>query len=166
MTRAFTSDDWATPKNVVDLLEAFGGVDCDPCANPWSIIKSRFSYNHPDRDGLAMPWSLNGLTFINPPYSKPAPWMKKAHTWLGESIVLVNYDATAAWRDYGWTGEAIAFFYSRLKFIGPLGHSSRAANAFIYRTDVEKTIGARNARLNEFARLLEPVARVIHMGHR
>lgn len=133
--REFTSDDWGTPQIIVDVLNALGGVALDPCSNLWSIVGAARTYDL-DRgeDGLALPWTGpgEGLTYVNPPYSNPVAWMKKAAQGDGEVILLVNYDSTRAWREWGWGADAITFFYKRLKFRGPKNFTSAKPNAFIY----------------------------------
>lgn len=60
------SDEWYTPKEIIELL---GGFDLDPCApmNPlWATAKEM--YNKQD-DGLSKEWF--GRVWLNPPYSRP-----------------------------------------------------------------------------------------------
>ena len=91
-----TSDDYYTPSWVfeemgvefdLDVAAPTGGV-------PW-IPAKRF-YTKAD-DGLAQPWE--GRVWMNPPYSKTTPWMRKflAH---GNGICLVP------WAKSAWTLEA------------------------------------------------------------
>ncbi len=60
------SDEWYTPKEIIELL---GEFDLDPCApmNPlWATAKEM--YNKQD-DGLSKEWF--GRVWLNPPYSRP-----------------------------------------------------------------------------------------------
>ena len=60
------SDEWYTPKFIIDSL---GKFDLDPCApiNPlWQTAK--IMYNKTD-DGLTKDWI--GRVWLNPPYSRP-----------------------------------------------------------------------------------------------
>lgn len=60
------SDEWYTPKEIIDCL---GEFDLDPCApmNPlWPTAK--VMYNKED-DGLSRIWG--GRVWLNPPYSQP-----------------------------------------------------------------------------------------------
>jgi len=58
------SDNWITPKNVYDELDAEFHFDFDPCPyNPGEILN----------DGLLIEWG--NVNFVNPPYS---PELKKA----------------------------------------------------------------------------------------
>lgn len=55
------SDNWATPKDLYDLLNKEFNFDFDPC--PLNMGKVT-----PDKDGLLIEWGQRN--FINPPYSK------------------------------------------------------------------------------------------------
>lgn len=71
----WNTDCWATPPALVSTLEAeFGKFDLDPCCRAETAKASRF-YTETD-DGLKQPWF--GKVFMNPPYSNPAPWVRKA----------------------------------------------------------------------------------------
>lgn len=55
------SDNWATPKDVYDRLNAEFDFDFDPCP----LCETEIS---PDKDGLLIEWGRRN--FINPPYSR------------------------------------------------------------------------------------------------
>lgn len=60
------TDEWYTPKELIDSL---GSFDLDPCApvNPlWRTAKLMYNKND---DGLLQNWE--GRVWLNPPYSKP-----------------------------------------------------------------------------------------------
>lgn len=64
--RTTATDEWYTPKELIDSL---GEFDLDPCApiQPlWQTAK--IMYNKVD-DGLNRPWG--GRIWLNPPYSRP-----------------------------------------------------------------------------------------------
>lgn len=71
---ATTSDDWYTPKWIFDALGVTFDLDvaCPPGGPPF--VPCRRYYTQAD-DGLASPWE--GLVWMNPPYSKPTPWVDK-----------------------------------------------------------------------------------------
>jgi hypothetical protein len=74
---AHTTDDWITPKWLIDRI---GPFDLDPCASdtqPWPCAKSSFRLLD---NGLAQPWNFNGkklFVYGNPPYGP------KTEIWLG-----------------------------------------------------------------------------------
>lgn len=68
------SDDYYTPKWVFDQM----GItfDIDVCAPPGGVewVPAAAYYSVED-DGLAQQWK--GRVWMNPPYSKPAPWVQR-----------------------------------------------------------------------------------------
>lgn len=75
--------------------------------------------NNPVTDGLAIQWYTP--TFVNPPYSNPLPWVKKAiyeHMINGHTVVmLLKHDSSTQW--YKLLHEAGAKFLmiqGRLKY--------------------------------------------------
>ena len=80
------SDHWNTPQWIVDLLVEFNGkrIELDPCSNARSCTNAEIQwFGPPGVNGLVMPWTINGLVFVNPPYSDKAAWMQKCY---GEQI--------------------------------------------------------------------------------
>jgi site-specific DNA-methyltransferase (adenine-specific) len=70
------TDEWATPRETFDALEAeFGPFELDPAASVENAKCPRF-YTRAD-DGLTREWT--GRVFLNPPYGREMPaWMAKA----------------------------------------------------------------------------------------
>ena len=63
---ANTTDEWYTPKEIIDAL---GKFDLDPCApvKPlWQTAETMYNKKH---DGLTKEWA--GRVWLNPPYSRP-----------------------------------------------------------------------------------------------
>lgn len=87
-----TSDDYYTPAWVFETMGLT--FDLDVAAPPGGIawIPARRFFTMAD-DGLAQPWE--GRVWMNPPYSKPTPWVRKfiAH---GDGVCLVPH-AKSAW---------------------------------------------------------------------
>lgn len=116
----WTPDEWETPPAFVAALEAeFGRFDLDPCARA-ETAKAEFYYTQED-DGLVQPW--DGHVFVNPPYSKPGPWVEKAlfeHARAGATVLLLLPAAT----DVGWFHDLVLphcnvrFIRGRLRFLG------------------------------------------------
>lgn len=72
--REFTSDDWYSPKWVFDALGVTFDLDVAAPPGGGPFVPCR-QYLTQAEDGLATPWE--GLIWMNPPYSKPAPWVAK-----------------------------------------------------------------------------------------
>ena len=102
------NDEYATPKWIKDGM--FNGW-FDPCPLSKGLVSS---------DGLATDWKEN--TFVNPPYSNPAPWIDKAikESYKGNVIaLLVKHDSSTQW--WAKLHEAGAHFLplmGRLSFNG------------------------------------------------
>jgi phage N-6-adenine-methyltransferase len=113
-----TSDEWATPQDFFDEVDAEFGFELDVCALPSSAKCAR--YFSPDDDGLAQEWA--GACWMNPPYgSEIGRWVAKAHESAdaGATVVCLvpaRVD-TAWWWDHCRYGE-IRFLRGRLKFGG------------------------------------------------
>lgn len=118
----WNSDHWATPPQVVSILELeFGRFDLDPCCVPDTAKAPRF-YTPAD-DGLRQPWF--GRVFLNPPYSKPAPWLEKAIAETkregGADLVIALLPAST---DTRWFHRLvkeraeIRFIQGRVRFFG------------------------------------------------
>jgi phage N-6-adenine-methyltransferase len=117
----WTSDQWATPWPLVREFEAeFGSFDLDPAAESHTAKAPRF-YTIED-DGLGRPWF--GRVWLNPPYSKPRPWLERAHaaTSTGEANLVVALLPASI--DTRWFHEAVLphaslrFVRGRVRFLG------------------------------------------------
>lgn len=63
------TDEWYTPKEIIDAL---GKFDLDPCAPVYPLWKTADVMYNKDNDGLRQEWF--GRVWLNPPYSKPLMW--------------------------------------------------------------------------------------------
>lgn len=111
------TDEWATPQDFYDLINAEFGFQTDVCALPSSAKCTRFYA--PDDDGLAQTWT--GTCWMNPPYGgEIREWVAKAHESAmvhGATVVCLvpaRVD-TGWWWDHCRHGE-IRFLRGRLKF--------------------------------------------------
>lgn len=103
------NDEYATPNWIKEGL--FSGW-FDPCPLSQGLVES---------DGLTSEWVGNRI-FVNPPYSKPLPWIERA---IAESkkgktfVLLLKHDSSTDW--YRRLHEAGAYFMlisGRLNFSG------------------------------------------------
>ena len=107
-----TTDDYYTPKWIFDALGVEFDIDvaCPPGGPPYTPCK-RF-YTQED-DGLVSAWE--GLIWMNPPYSKPAPWVER-FLEHGNGIALLPY-AKSKWLESLWENEYTRLIYVRaIKF--------------------------------------------------
>jgi phage N-6-adenine-methyltransferase len=103
-----TSDDYYTPKWVFDALGVTFDLDvASPPGGP-PFVPCRRYYTQAD-DGLASPWE--GLVWMNPPYSKPAPWVDK-FLRHGNGLALLPF-TRAIWHDALWNSDTDALQLAR-----------------------------------------------------
>lgn len=114
----FTSstDDWATPRDFFEKLDAEFHFDLDVCASAENAKCERF-FTKAD-DGLSKEW--RGRCWMNPPYGREiGQWVRKAfETSLRGGLVvclLPSRTDTQWWHDYCMKGE-IRFVQGRLRF--------------------------------------------------
>ena len=108
-----TTDIWLTPRFILDNL---GEFDLDPCSAP-DVKVWPTAYHHitlPD-NGLAVKWK--GRVWLNPPYSNPAPWMRKMAEH-GNGVALISACTDTRWFfDFVWSKATGVFFIKgRLSF--------------------------------------------------
>lgn len=63
---ANSTDEWYTPKEIIDAL---GEFDLDPCAPVSPLYKTASIMYNKNDDGLKQEWK--GRVWLNPPYSRP-----------------------------------------------------------------------------------------------
>jgi hypothetical protein len=79
-------DGWATPKWLLEVMFPRGGY-FDPCPLDGS-------------HGLEIDWPQDRVVFINPPFSDPLPWVRRAVEHRGEVVLLLPIDPTTKWWVY------------------------------------------------------------------
>ncbi len=108
------NDEYATPDWIKNGLFA---DYFDPCPMTKGLVNF---------DGLTCDWK--DKTFVNPPYSKPLPWVEKAiiEAKKGKTVVLlVKHDSSTVW--YAKLCEAGAHF---LPILGRLHFNNGGAAPF------------------------------------
>lgn len=110
------SDNWATPKDLYDKLDAEFHFDFDPC--PLTTKKIM-----PKNDGLLSNWG--GVNFVNPPYSRKLKeaFVKKAveESRKGKLCVMLLPVSTSTKLFHDWikpNAKEIRFLRGRVKFAG------------------------------------------------
>lgn len=114
--RKSSTDDWITPKW---LIERLGPFDLDPCASqtqPWPCAEQQYTIRE---NGLLQPWA--GMVYVNPPYGRQtATWLAKlaAH---GNGIALVfARTETHMFFEHVWPkARFLLFLKGRLTFCYP-----------------------------------------------
>ncbi len=113
------SDDWATPLGLYRELDNEFHFNDDPCPLQ---AKGKIT------DGLERDWGTR--TFVNPPYSNPLPWVRKAiaEARRGKLVVMLlkSDTSTRCFHDYILPYAEIRYLRGRLKFSGTNGVCGRA----------------------------------------
>ena len=110
------TDDWATPQDFFDRLDAIFEFTLDPCADAKNAKCVRFFT--PEDDGLTQNWDGERV-FMNPPYGRRiGAWVKKASEAKALVVCLLPARTdTRWWHDYVVEGDGhIIFLKGRLSF--------------------------------------------------
>ena len=120
------TDNWATPQNFFDKLNAEFHFDLDVCADESNHKCDK--YYTKEQDGLAMPWK--GIVWCNPPYGREiGQWVRKglfASVSGATVVMLIPARTDTKWfHDYIYKRDnvEIRFVKGRLKF----GNSKNSA---------------------------------------
>ena len=104
------TDKWQTPPDLYNKLNEEFNFTFDPCPITWELG---------DPDGLEIEWGTS--TFVNPPYSKVALWIKKSYDeWKKGKTVVMLINAitdTKAFHEYIYGQAEIRFIKGRVSFI-------------------------------------------------
>lgn len=120
------TDNWETPQNFFDKLNAEFHFDLDVCADESNHKCDK--YYTKQQDGLTMPWK--GIVWCNPPYGREIGlWVRRAlFASVGGATVVMLIPArtdTKWFHDYIYKREnvEVRFVKGRLKF----GNSKNSA---------------------------------------
>ena len=114
-----TSDEWYTPKYIIDELGIF---DTDPCAPIEPIYQTAIRMYNKNHDGLSKNWI--GRVWLNPPYSRPLieQFIKKMADHNDGIALLFNRCDSKMFQDIIFQkATAMKFLKNRIKFIKPDG---------------------------------------------
>ena len=111
------TDEWETPKDLFDKLDAEFHFTLDPAATPENAKCERF-YTKAD-NGLQKSWG--GVVWLNPPYGRTIGlWVRKAweSSLEGATVVmLIPAQTDTKWfHDYVYGKAEIRFIKGRVKF--------------------------------------------------
>lgn len=113
------TDEWYTPKYIIDSL---GKFDLDPCSPSVPLFKTaEVMYNEFD-DGLAQNWE--GRVWLNPPYSRLliTKFMRRMteHNH-GTALIFSRTDTELFHTEVFNKATAVKFLKGRIKFLKPDG---------------------------------------------
>ena len=117
------NDEWRTPQYIFDWLDREFHFDVDVAATAENTKCHIFM-----KDGLVSPWvssvfSKPPTCWMNPPYSNPKAWLKKAYeeSLQGCTVVsLIPGDTSTEWfHDLVWGKAEVRIIKGRINFINP-----------------------------------------------
>ena len=129
--RSSLSDEWTTPRDLFDELNAEFHFDLDAASTDENALCER--HYTKDDDGLSQPWE--GSVWCNPPYGRQVgEWVRKAAESNRGGVTVMLLPArteTRWWVDWvvGYATE-IRFVKGRLKF-GDSGNSAPFPSAVV-----------------------------------
>ncbi len=129
------TDDWATPHDVFDSLNAEFGFTLDACASDMNAKCARY-YTEAE-DGLKQPW-IGECVYCNPPYGNViADWLAKGFRAASEgvtSVFLIPSRTDTAWfHRYVCAASEVRFIKGRLKFGGSLNSAPFPSMIVVFR---------------------------------
>lgn len=113
------TDEWYTPKEIIDAL---GKFDLDPCAPVYPLWKTADVMYNKDNDGLRQEWF--GRVWLNPPYSKPLMWQfveRLSEHGNGIALLFNRCDSNKFQDIIFERATAMKFLRNRIKFFRPDG---------------------------------------------
>jgi hypothetical protein len=114
-----STDEWYTPRWIIDLLGPFDTDPCSPVVPPYEIAP--ISYNE-EQNGLTHDWQ--GVVWMNPPYSrKPLRQFCEKMARHGNGLaLLVNRQDNLLWQEVIFpSARSMLFMRHRVKFLRPDG---------------------------------------------
>jgi ParB family chromosome partitioning protein len=120
------TNDWLTPRYILDTL---GKFDLDPCAaleQPWATAKRHLTVKD---DGLKKPWV--GRVWLNPPYGEQtALWLARMAKHQDGIVLIYARTETQMFFDHVWSrANGIFFLKGRVSFCRPDGSVEADAGA-------------------------------------
>lgn len=136
-TSSKSAEHYTPPAIVKAVVQVFGVIDLDPCADPGKLIPALRHYTKAD-DGLSQFW-LAPAVYMNPPYgTEIGPWIAKLREelWAGrvsEAIALVPARTDTEWweRLTDEPSPTVCFVKGRLRF-GNATNSAPFPSAIAY----------------------------------
>lgn len=121
-----TSNEWLTPKWILDRLGAFDLDPCSPIVRPWPTAKRHLTI---EDDGLAHEWQ--GRVWCNPPYGREAAaWLAKMVTHGQGTVLVFARTETEMFHKYVWPhAHSLYFMRGRVAFCKTDGSNKGGAGA-------------------------------------
>lgn len=114
-----STDEWYTPKWIIDTLGPFDLDPCSPAVRPFDTATVHLTK---EQDGLTTPWGKteNVRVWLNPPYSRVLleQFVKKMANHNNGIALLINRQDNVMWQEIIFpTATSMIFMRHRVKFI-------------------------------------------------
>lgn len=119
-----SSDEWYTPKWLIDTLGPFDLDPCSPKDRPYDTATVHWTK---EQDGLFMPWG-EGRVWLNPPYSRVLlrQFVVRMAQHDNGIALLVNRTDNVLFQEVIFpTADSMLFMRHRVKFLRPDGTTGR-----------------------------------------
>lgn len=132
------TDEWATPQDFFNRLDAEFHFNLDPCANKYNHKCEK--YFTKDQDGLSKNWG-GYQVFCNPPYGRNiGRWIQKAYEESKKPdtlvVMLIPARTDTRWfHDWIYGKSEIRFIKGRLKFGGSKNNAPFPSMVVIYKQE-------------------------------
>jgi hypothetical protein len=91
------SDEWLTPRWLIDQLGPFDLDPCSPINRPWPTAARHYTI---ENDGLRQDW--DGFVWCNPPYSQIDRWLARMADHNHGLALVAARTETRAWHEHIW----------------------------------------------------------------
>ncbi len=121
------NDEWETPAWLFDQLNEEFHFVLDAAASEDNFKCS--AYLSKELNALRIGWGMNLVIWLNPPYSNPYPWVKKAYIEAEDNTIVLLLPSTTGvkwFQEFVWDnrrhepkfGVELRFLPGRIKFVG------------------------------------------------
>ena len=129
------SDEWSTPDDLYNALDAEFHFTLDPCSTDQNH-KCNLYYTQAE-NGLLQDWGGQSV-FCNPPYSKAAAWVEKAYREARKDntvvVMLIHARTDTKWfHDFIYNRAEIRFIRGRIRFGGAIYNAPFPSMIVIFR---------------------------------
>ena len=120
------TDEWLTPREILDALGPFDLDPCSPINRPWPTARDHYTVVD---NGLLLAW--HGRVWLNPPYSRETlvRWLgRMAAHGRGVALIFARTDTEAFFRHVWEAATGLLFLRGRIDFLDVTGQPVRRKN--------------------------------------
>lgn len=126
------SDEWYTPKWIIDDLKSVRQIVLDPFGSLKSAVGAKVTWIYPEKNGLLDDWNADtnpyeyGIVFSNPPFSMKGEftehWVRQTPTFSAPNTLITHVAILPAKTEQPWFGkmlqhsDAAVFFKGRVAY--------------------------------------------------